>query len=227
MGGTAVVRRAVAYISDKSLSPVSRMGLSVAKLKSNLDRSPSGQIAAIKRTFDRVKEKVANLDTLKHERKPHLKAVAAYPIFPDFEYWTNPYVTDVFLDDPTGRDIRVGPDSTDVPKEENDRAVLRIQEAVFKSLEPNDGGRPFLAMYLPDATSFEKLLIRRQAKGDDAFEFGEGEKFDYEHIRNYDYEVERKASRLVAVAIRENSALYMLTQGNLRLRRRRAKVSNH
>jgi RNA polymerase II-associated factor 1 len=203
------------------------MGLSVAnEIIQKLDRTAKGQVATIDRTFTNNANKTANLASLKHPTKRDLKATEVLPIFPDFEYYTNPYVSNTFNDDPTGREVRIGGGVNTQGTEnaaEDEARVNRIQEAVFKPLEDADG--QFMAMYLPDAASYEKLRQRREAHGDENFEFVIGEKFEYEHVRNYDHTLEKDPqSRRLAISVREGAAWYTIPRGILKLKRRRAKV---
>ncbi|KAI9029339.1 RNA polymerase II-associated [Hyaloraphidium curvatum] len=222
-----VFLRATQYISNESrvfgttkTSVESQMGLSVANeaFSRPLDRTPAGQLSAIRRTFDRVQQKTARLEELRHERKPHVTAVEAIPVFPDFENWTNNYIHTVFHDDPTGREIRVGADAKDaaIPDEE-DPEVLRVQEAIYY-LESD-----FACMYLPTEESFSKLLQKRK------FDFElEDEEYDYSHVRNYGFEYSKDVrNRRFALAIRGEkggaAALYSMIHATMRFKKRRAK----
>jgi RNA polymerase II-associated factor 1 len=86
----------------------SKMGLSVMKeekLQKLLDMSVDDQIQHINQSFDSAKK--ALLSTVKHPKKPDLEALEIFPIFPDFEYWPNPYLMASYDSNPIGEKIIV------------------------------------------------------------------------------------------------------------------------
>ena len=99
-----VLKQSIPFISYKNDLKNDRMGVSIMKdekLIKWMDRSRKGQIQCIEHTFDSCQQ--ANLHNLKHPTNPNLTATEIFPIFPDFEFWPNPYSLATFDSDPLAK----------------------------------------------------------------------------------------------------------------------------
>jgi RNA polymerase II-associated factor 1 len=86
----------------------SKIGLSVMKeekLQKLLDLSLEGQIQHINQSFEAANK--ALVSTMKHPKKPDVQALEIFPIFPDFEFWANPYFLTSFDSDPINDKMEV------------------------------------------------------------------------------------------------------------------------
>lgn len=77
-----------------------RSGQKEEAMQKLIDLTEEDQIKHIENSFESVKK--ALLSNIKHPRKPELEALEMFPIFPDFEFWPNPYLLTTYDEDPFG-----------------------------------------------------------------------------------------------------------------------------
>ncbi|KAI8058366.1 RNA polymerase II-associated [Syncephalis plumigaleata] len=182
-----------------------------------LDCSREAQLAIVEASF----EKTAHIDvaTLRHPRKPHLKAVSTIPLLPAYighrmqgaEEATDEAYTHCVLEQPPGATINTEENLA------NDSMIMRkAKHALFKPEENGETGEKFLACFLPTDDAIERIEDEHDAILDKI-------SLDYNLSRDYSYEATpTEGGRHVMLFIRPNEyAGYAQLPTKLVLRRRR------
>lgn len=120
-----------------------------------LDLTPEGQVSRINETFESAKK--ALLSTMKHPKHKDLEALEIFPIYPDFEYWTNPFILASYDADPCE-------DKKLFAEEDHE---IAWDESLLKPLVDPETEEQYAAYYVPTPDSLEKIKTKRQLEADD------------------------------------------------------------
>ncbi|KAJ3088239.1 hypothetical protein HK102_009194 [Quaeritorhiza haematococci] len=215
----------------KSESVETKMGISIMKDKNMtklMDRSREGQIRAIEHTFEYVADK-EKLQAIKHPTDKSLKVAEVFPVFPDWELWSNEYTHAFFDADPIanlGANVQREKTSTDPTHQ------VKLEEALLKPMRnPRNPKQTFIAYYAPTESTVEKIANKRKRR-EEREEFGEDEDdedtYEYQYERDFSHNTQPydKGDRLFLVLRPRLGAFYNVVNAKINLRRKRAKSKN-
>ncbi|KAI9143956.1 Paf1-domain-containing protein [Paraphysoderma sedebokerense] len=186
-----------------------------ADIQPHKDRTREGQIRDIEATFEHAAAK--NISTLKHPRKPHLKAVEMMPIFPELTLWPNDYCMIQFDGHP----------AESVPKRANSVNLSQTPQlyGILKPVQDPEDQSTVLTYYLPHEESVE-ILRKRQEKAEEEEDEFQDDELNYSYVREYDYApaIDKQDSRVLFMLREGEGAFYSKIRSRVALKKRRAKV---
>lgn len=185
-----------------------------ADIQPHKDRTREGQIRDIEATFEHAAAK--NISTLKHPRKPHLKAVEMMPIFPELTLWPNDYCMIQFDGHP----------AESVPKRANSVNLSQTPQlyGILKPVQDPEDQSTVLTYYLPHEESVE-ILRKRQEKAEEEEDEFQDDELNYSYVREYDYApaIDKQDSRVLFMLREGEGAFYSKIRSRVALKKRRAK----
>lgn len=198
-------------------------------------KTAQDQMRAIERNFEYYLDD-NYLGTIKHPTNPDLRIEEVFPVFPDFEMWTQQFTHVVYTEDPGHKDhISSSSKPSEADQEAQLLAMTARQEALLKPMSnPEDAKDVFLSCYMPDEESSARLTLKRKQLE----EFGEeleemmdeegaaGGELQYNYVRDYIYEVTNvgtEADRHVVRIVPGYGAFFIPYNTTMRLRKKRAK----
>lgn len=191
------------YGGAKSDQKIGKNILQDEKINQLLDMDKNSQLQQIEKSFQKARQ--CKVDTLKHPTKKGMKARELFPIFPDFDNWTNPYLMCSYDEDPLGKSTQ--------------DHQLKLEESLLKPFVDANGD-DFFALYAPNKESIEKIKLKRSREDEDYLESFENDfqrDFDSKIIdSNYPFFLELRKD--------EGGAFYHPLNKNIKLTKKRAMV---
>jgi hypothetical protein len=191
------------YGGVKSEQKIGKNILNNEKINKLLDLDKNSQIQQIEKSFQQAIQ--CKVDTLFHPTKKGMKAKELFPVFPDFDNWSNPYLMCSYDEDPL--------------KKSTQDHLLKLEESVLKPFV-DANGQDFFSLYVPNKESIEKIKLKRSREDEDYEEYFENDfqrDFDSKIIDcNYPFFLELRKD--------EGGAFYHPINKNIKLTKRRALV---
>ncbi|ABN66455.2 DNA-directed RNA polymerase II regulator [Scheffersomyces stipitis CBS 6054] len=195
--GVSFLRR-TEYIADMHVAKVNDELEDSKKKKKNTAEThdPEAQLRAVEDTFDNAQESLTNFARLKHPKKKHLKAVAAWPLLPDTSAMDTKYIAVKFLGSASiSRELQANK-----RKDKNYNEVLEknaLETAILKPITSDDG--EWISFYeVRDANKAVELNSRLNSTERERpivnmlDEDVEGqESYKFKHLKNYDMNFNR------------------------------------
>ncbi len=180
------------------------------------------------------------IQALQHPTNKSLKVSEVFPVYPDWENWSNEYYQTSFDAHPLRNELKMA--------EPTEEEKLKLEESLLKPIASNGGyndphNKMFLSYYVPNEKSLETIDSKRKLReqfGEDVEEV-EGQEYQYDFVRDFDYEAKVEShtqeqkelddhhgtlnSKGLFFLLRPRlGAFYNYLNTKLTLRRRRAKV---
>jgi hypothetical protein len=182
------------------------------KIQNLMNLDVEGRLKHIEQSFDSVKKTL--LSELKHPTKKDVTALEMFPIFPDFEFWNNPYILLSYDGDPVAGNMKYAT--------EEDRQIAG-EESVLKPLSlPENPDIQWMAYYVPDSTTVQQFKRKRET---DLEESMADEVYEERFYREFDISLKESTyPYFLALRKEDGGAFYNSLPQHIRLRKRRALV---
>ncbi|KAG7663130.1 uncharacterized protein J8A68_003308 [[Candida] subhashii] len=249
--GVSFLRR-TEYISERE-RPQSRLAATSeeSKLDAKTKAKTAGegkhdaesQLAAVEHTFDVAQESLNDLNSIKHPRKKHLKAVDAWPLLPDTSMMDNKFLTIRFLGSASlSRDLET------LKRQQKDAFNAKfhqdsIASTVFKPISSADG--EWISMFqVKDAKRAAELKSKLNSTERERpvnlldEEEDNLDEYNFKYVKNYDMNFQRfnKPNEELAIKFipeegnkvgeKRKAALYYPTTGRIDLKKHRASTNS-
>ena len=177
-----------------------------------LYKDPEAQAQAIQKTFELAQQPIPAV----HHSKPGVTPVEVLPVFPDFDMWQYPAAQVLFDSDPAPPSM-----GSDVQE--------RLSQAMIRGLQ-DEAGKQFVAYFLPT----EQTMKKRKVDLEEGVEFNPNEEYDYELLREYNWNVRQPADRAsggrgdigYAFVLHGDRCVYNELDTKVRLTKRKSQSAN-
>lgn len=238
--GVSFLRRTEYIAERQATSRADDKGSSAARMAELEKHDPEAQLQAVEKSFDRAQESLNDPSKLKHPRKKHLRAVAAWPLLPDTSMMDTKFLSVKFSGSASlSRELQVlkQREGSTYDDELQRKSLLT---AVYKPITSEDG--EWVSFYhMKDKKGVEDLTEKLTSTEkeqpvnllDD--EDQELEVFRFKHYKNFDMRYQRFSKPLEELALKfiseepgskkRKAAYYYPISGRVELKKHRASTN--